>query len=570
MDHDMPSMNASQATTKPLLVQGDFTLLLEVDNPLYHAARDLVSRFAELVKSPEYLHTYRITPLSVWNAAAAGMASEEMIDVLQQFSRYEVPEHVRVELREMATRFGRLELHKQPDGTLTLEADEPLLAEEAWGREDVRRYLDKRRSPTSFAVRPLHRGRLKQALIKAGYPALDLAGYTDGEPLRVELRDVSQHEQPCALRPYQREAVDIFFADGANHGGAGVIALPCGAGKTLVGLGVMEVVQTSTLIVTTGVASTRQWLAEILDKSHLLPEQIGEYTGELKQIRPVTVTTYQTLTYRPRKEDSFPHFALFDERNWGLIIYDEVHLLPAPVFQVTAELQARRRLGLTATLVREDGKQDDVFALIGPKKYDVPWKDMERQGWIAKAVCTEVRIAMSADLRMQVAVAPRQRKFRLASENPDKNAVVEQLIARHNGEPTLVIGMYLEQLKVIAKRLGAPLLTGSTSHKRRDELYAAFRAGEIRVLVVSKVANFAVDLPDASVAIQVSGTFGSRQEEAQRLGRLLRPKAGERQAHFYSLTSRDSVEQEYAMRRQLFLTEQGYAYRIIDREALEQ
>jgi DNA excision repair protein ERCC-3 len=552
-------------TDNPLVVQGDFSLLLEVDHPRYQEARDRISRFADLIKSPEYLHTYRITPLSVWNAAASGLTPEVMRQSLVEFSRYPVPDHVSSELSELAARFGRLTLTGQGDD-LVLEADDRALANETSRRSSIRLLLDEQLSPTTFRVRPLHRGRLKQALIKEGFPALDLAGYAAGEPLEVTLRETAVGGEPFALRHYQNEAVDIFYAAGQVQGGSGVVVLPCGAGKTMVGLGAMSRVGTSTLILTTGVTAARQWIGELLDKTTLTAEQVGEYTGHAKEIRPVTVTTYQSLTHRRSKNEEFTHFNLFFERNWGLIIYDEVHLLPAPVFQVTAELQTRRRLGLTATLVREDEKQDDVFALIGPKKFDVPWKDMERQGWIAQAVCTEVRVSMTPERRLEYAVTPQRSKFRLASENPRKLPLLEPLMARHPDEPTLIIGMYLEQLADIAKVLDAPLLTGQTSAKTRERLYQEFRQGTIKLLVVSKVANFAVDLPDAAVAIQVSGTFGSRQEEAQRLGRILRPKPGENQAHFYSLVSRDTLEQEFALHRQLFLTEQGYSYRIWDED----
>ncbi len=408
------------------------------------------------------------------------------------------------------------------------------------------------------------RGEIKQALVKIGFPAEDLAGYADGEPLPISLRGVTRSAQPFVLRHYQNEAVAAFHAGGTTRGGSGVITLPCGAGKTIVGMACMEKVQSSTLILTTSVTAVRQWIAELLDKTTLQEDQIAEYTGAKKDVRPVTIATYQIMTWRDKKDSAFTHLALFDERNWGLIIYDEVHLLPAPIFRVTAGLQARRRLGLTATLVREDGREEDVFALIGPKKADVPWKVLESQNWIATATCTEVRVPLPRDLRMPYAVADARQKFRIASENPLKIGLVKQLLDRHPDEPTLVIGMYVEQLEALAKPLGLPLLMGSTPQRRRDQLYEDFKAGKIRVLAVSKVANFAVDLPEASVAIQISGTFGSRQEEAQRLGRILRPKSGKNQAHFYSLVTADTVEQDFALKRQLFLCEQGYSYSIED------
>ncbi|MCP4716882.1 MAG: DEAD/DEAH box helicase, partial [Deltaproteobacteria bacterium] len=405
---------------------------------------------------------------------------------------------------------------------------------------------------------------IKQALIKIGYPAEDLAGYSRGEAISFSIRETTMAGNRFTFRSYQRHAADVFYADGGARGGSGVIVLPCGAGKTIVGIACMAQLQTSTLILTTSVTATRQWKAELLDKTCLEEEQIGEYSGAEKTIRPITIATYQIMTFRPDKAGDFPHLTLFDQRDWGLIIYDEVHMLPAPVFQITAGLQARRRLGLTATLVREDGKEEDVFALIGPKKVDVPWKEMETQGWIAKASCREVRLPLSDDHRMPYAIADRRKKFRISSENPDKKDIVLRLLQRHKGRQTLLIGLYIDQLKELAETLDLPLITGTTSQRRRDELFGKFKSGEIHTLAVSKVANFAVDLPDASVAIQVSGTFGSRQEEAQRLGRILRPKGDENQAHFYTLVTRDTVEQDFALKRQLFLCEQGYEYQIID------
>ena len=547
----------------PLIVQGDFSLLLEVQHPLHTEARDALARFTELVKAPEYLHTYRISPLSVWNAAAAGMSAQAMLETLTRYSRYAVPRHVIQEIETLASRFGLLTLLAGASG-LELHAQDMETAELLSHKSEVMSWLGDRLAPRVFSVPELHRGRLKVALIKIGYPARDLAGYLSGEPLSFALRSQTRAEKPLNLRDYQWLAVDFFHASGQASGGSGVIVLPCGAGKTVVGMGAMERLQTSTLILTPGVTAARQWIAELLDKTSLTADQVGEYTGHAKEIRPVTVTTYQTLSHRNDKEGPFVHFGLFNSRPWGLIIYDEVHLLPAPIFQVTSEIQARRRLGLTATLVREDNRQDDVFALIGPKKYDVSWKEMERQGWIAKAECTEVRVCMSHAWKMQYAEAAERLQFRVACENPAKLEVVKVLLARHPGTPALVIGTYLEQLETLSRQLNAPLLTGQTSNKKREALYEGFRSGQIPVLVVSKVANFAVDLPDAALAIQVSGSFGSRQEEAQRLGRLLRPKPGENQAHFYTVVSRDSLEQELGLHRQLFLIEQGYRYVIED------
>jgi DNA excision repair protein ERCC-3 len=519
------------------------------------------------VKSPEHVHTYRITPLSIWNACAAGAEPGEIVEVLREFSKYPVPGSVEAGIRDAASRFGRLRLDRAAAG-LRLEADDAALAEEVSRIRGVAPYLGERLTATAFAVPASERGRLKQALVKAGWPAEDVAGYTAGEPLSVSLRPVTRGGAPFSLRDYQAEAAAAYHASGSERGGSGVVVLPCGAGKTIVGMECITRVGSSTLILTTSVTAVRQWAAELLDKTDLREDQVGEYTGERKDVRPVTVATYQVLTHRDRADGPFRHLDLFDHRDWGLIVYDEVHLLPAPVFQVTASLQARRRLGLTATLVREDGREDDVFALIGPKKADVPWKVLEGQGWIASAACTEVRVPLPEALRMPYAVAEPRQKFRIASENPDKLEVVRRILARHPGEPALVIGMYVEQIKALAAELGIPVLTGTTGQRRRDVLYREFREGRIPVLAVSKVANFAVDLPDAAVAVQVSGTFGSRQEEAQRLGRILRPKSGANQAHFYTLVSRDTTEQEFALKRQLFLCEQGYEYRIADAEEI--
>ena len=547
----------------PLIVQGDLSVLVEVASPRYAEARDALVGFAELVKSPEHVHTYRITPLSIWNARAAGLTPRVIVEALTEYAKYPVPEHVMQQVLSFGSRYGRLRLSSGDEGLL-LECDEEALAEEIARHREVAPVLGRRLSPCVFAVAPGNRGLLKQALVKAGWPAEDLAGYVEGEPLTLELRSETRSGEPFSLRPYQRDAVAAFHAGGEARGGSGVVVLPCGAGKTLVGMGCMAELGTSTLILTTGVTATRQWIQELLERTTLRPEDIGEYTGQSKDIRPVTIATYQILTHRPSKNAPFTHLDLFDRRGWGLIVYDEVHLLPAPVFRVTASLQARRRLGLTATLVREDGREDDVFALIGPKKLDLPWKILERQGWIASARCVEMRLPLPPELRMPYAVADARRRFRIAAENPAKADVVRQILARHAGDPTLIMAMYLDQIRGLARELDVPVITGTTPQTRRKRLYEQFRGGDLPVLAVSKVGNFAVDLPDASVAVQVSGTFGSRQEEAQRLGRLLRPKPGRNQAHFYTLVSRDTVEQEFALKRQRFLCEQGYGYRIVD------
>ena len=545
----------------PLIVQSDHTVLIEVDSPLYPAARDRLAGFAELVKSPEYIHTYRITPLSIWNACAAGMKATELTESLQQFSKYPVPEHVLFEIRDYAARYGRLRLSRNEKGLVLFSSDE-ILAEEIAHNRHVNKFLSERLSPAEFLIHPANRGRIKQALIKIGFPAEDVAGYTEGEAIDISLKDIALSGDAFSLRPYQWKAASTYYAGGAARGGSGVVVLPCGAGKTIVGIACISYAKSSTLILTTSVTATRQWISELLDKTSLTEDQIGEYSGNVKEVRPVTIATYQIMTYRKSRECEFEHLNLFDQRNWGLIIYDEVHLLPAPVFQITADIQARRRLGLTATLVREDGKEDDVFALIGPKKVDVPWKEMEGQGWIAKARCSEIRLDMPGDLRMSYAVADSRKKFRIASENPLKLQVARSIMDFHKDEQILLIGMYLDQLKIIARELDIPVLTGSTSQKKRDTVYSDFKEKRIKVLAVSKVANFAVDLPDAAVAIQISGTYGSRQEEAQRLGRILRPKKGLNQAFFYTIVTRNTVEQDFALKRQLFLCEQGYEYHI--------
>jgi DNA excision repair protein ERCC-3 len=549
---------------KPVIVQRDGSILLEVGGPYYEEARDALARFAELVKSPEYVHTYRLSPLSLWNAAATGMSAREIEESLSAYSRYPVPDNILRDIRDYLSRYGKLKLIRQ-DETLLLVSDDPLLITEIANSKGLSRYIEGWGGPNRLKVAPAQRGYLKQALIKLGWPVEDLAGYTPGAPLAIDLRSTTLSGKSFALRSYQEEAVAAFWASGSERGGSGVVVLPCGAGKTMVGLGAMARARCHTLIIVTSTTAVHQWRDEILDKTTLGPDEVGEYTGDLKDVRPVTIATYQVLTWRPSKTENFPHFAVFNARDWGLIIYDEVHLLPAPVFRVTADLQARRRLGLTATLVREDGREEDVFTLVGPKRYDVPWKVLEKQGWIATATCTEIRLSLPQEKRLEYALARDPHvKYRLAAENPAKLAVVRELVARHRDDQVLVIGQYLDQLAELAAELKAPLITGRTPTQKREALFAAFREGREKVLVVSRVANFSIDLPEANVAIQVSGTFGSRQEEAQRLGRILRPKAGANQAYFYTLVTRDTKDQEYAAKRQLFLTEQGYRYTILD------
>ncbi len=554
------------ASDNPLIVQSDGAILLEVDSPRYLEARDLLARFAELEKSPEYIHTYRVTPLSLWNAASAGLREEDLVPPLTALAKYPVPQNVLRDIREHLGRYGRVQLIREENELFLVSTDHPLMVELA-GAASVQSLLGPTGSPLRLRVRSGARGQVKQALIKLGYPVEDLAGYVQGEHFPLQLRAATGAGRPFLVRDYQREAAEVFHAGGLARGGSGCIVLPCGAGKTIVGMAVMEALQTSTLILSPHTVAVRQWIDELLDKTSLSPDDIGEYTGLQKQVRPITVSTYQVLTYRRRAEretrGEYPHFALLDARDWGLIIYDEVHLLPAPVFRLTAELQARRRLGLTATLVREDGREDDVFSLIGPKKFDVPWKDLERQGWIAPAVCHEVRIPLPEEERMAYALAEQRNKYSVAAQNPRKFEVVEALLDRHPDAPTLIIGMYLDQLEAAARRWQLPLITGKTTVRQREALFAKFRSGEVTRLLLSKVGNFSIDLPDAQVAIEISGTFGSRQEEAQRLGRVLRPKQGGGQAHFYTLVTRDTVDQTFAANRQRFLTEQGYAYEIL-------
>jgi DNA excision repair protein ERCC-3 len=541
-------------TDGPLIVQSDKTLLLEVDHDQAEPCRRAVAPFAELERSPEHVHTYRLTPLGLWNARAAGHDAEQVVDTLLTYSRYPVPHALLVDIAETMARYGRLRLESDPVHGLVLHTTDRAVLEEVLRSKRVRPLVGMRIDDDSVAVHPSQRGTLKQALVKLGWPAEDLAGYVDGEAHPIELV-----EDGWSLRQYQQEAAEGFW-----HGGSGVVVLPCGAGKTLVGTAAMAQAKATTLILVTNTVAARQWRDELLRRTSLTEDEIGEYSGAKKEIRPVTVATYQVMT--TRRKGVYTHLELLDARDWGLIIYDEVHLLPAPIFRMTADLQARRRLGLTATLIREDGREDDVFTLIGPKRYDAPWREIENQGWIAPADCVEVRVTLDDAARLAYAVAEPDDRYRLCSTSDTKTRVVERLVEKHAGEPTLVIGQYIDQLDDLAERLHAPVVKGQTTVRERQRLYEAFRSGELPVLVVSKVANFSIDLPEASVAIQVSGTFGSRQEEAQRLGRILRPKADGRTARFYTVVARDTVDQEFAQHRQRFLAEQGYAYRIVDAE----
>src|SRR6476620_5563500 len=630
-------------SSKPMIIQGDGTILLEVENDSYSECRDWLSRFAELVKSPEHIHTYKITPIAIWNAAASGLKSQKVLDVLVTFSKYPIPQNIVTDIRDWFSRYGKIKLEKITDekrndvqsvnientsskinshysnvNLLVLSSFDDILITEIYNNNGINKYVLNKLNSNNLLIDAEYRGRIKNALIKIGYPVEDLVGYVTGDPLPIKLRDkiASTGEKFC-LRRYQYEASEAFYVSGSERGGSGVVVMPCGAGKTIVGIDIISKICQETLIIGSSTVGVRQWIRELVEKSFIDRKMIGEYTGDLKEVRPITVTTYQCLTYHSTKTQDkkreketlheieeknnidsrseivnytsdiidnnatnnrygnndykiheqriYPHLEIFKAKNWGLIIYDEVHLLPAPVFRITADIQAKRRLGLTATLIREDSMEDDVFSLIGPKKFDSPWKELERQGWIAEASCYEIRVGMDYDYRMKYATSPLRIKYRVAAENSRKINVVKHLVSEHEGvDSILVIGDYIDQLTQISSLINAPIITGKTPNSDRERLYSLFRNGEIKLLVVSKVANYAIDLPDANVAIQVSGTFGSRQEEAQRLGRILSPKKPNKQAYFYTIVSKDTVDQEYASKRQLFLTERGYKYTIID------
>ncbi len=575
----------------PLIVQGDRSLLLDVHAPLAEDCRNALIPFAELEKSPEHLHTYKLSPLSLWNAASAGFTSQDAIDVLVKYARYDVPQSIIAWIQEVSGRFGKIRLIEGPSENVQIET--AVTKENPEGKKIIEeKYLylvtdsipvykeiaanisvkklfvlkddfnsDDKKPVNSFLLKLTDRGIIKQLLLQSGWPIKDEVPLTDGEPLAVNLREQTLSGKPLVIREYQKASANALVGDKGKGTGFGTIVLPCGAGKTIVGMTIMDMLKTSTLIITTNISAVHQWIDELIDKTDLTKDQIAEYTGENKEIKPVTVATYQVLTWRPNKEGPYPHFSIFHERPWGLIIYDEVHMLPAPVFRVVAELQAIRRVGLTATLVREDGHEGHVFSLVGPKRYDVPWKELEKDKWIASAECVEVRIDLPSALEIDYAVATAREKHRIASENPSKLDVVEEIIQKYPQDKILVIGQYLDQLNLIADKLKVPIITGKTPNQERDKIYADFRSGKINILVVSKVANFAIDLPDASLAIQVSGTFGSRQEEAQRLGRILRPK--ERTSRFFSLITRNTVEEEFGSNRQKFLAEQGYSYKLV-------
>lgn len=563
----------------PLIVQGDRSLLLDVHAPLAEECRNALIPFAELEKSPEHLHTYKLSPLSLWNAASAGFSSDDAISVLQKYARYDVPQSIIMWIKEISSRFGKIKLIAGPDievpvkensaekiieHYLYLVADSLPVFKEIGANHNVKKMIcsaiTKDAPEYSFLLKLTDRGTIKQLLLQSGWPVKDEVPLTDGEPLSINLRETTKNGSPLNIREYQTASAKALIGDKGPGTGFGTIVLPCGAGKTIVGMTIMDMLKTSTLIITTNISAVHQWIDELIDKTDLDPNLIAEYSGENKEIKPVTIATYQVLTWRPNKEGPYPHFSIFHERAWGLIIYDEVHMLPAPVFRVVAELQAVRRVGLTATLVREDGCEGYVFSLVGPKRYDVPWKELERDHWIASAECIEVRVDLPTAQEIDYAVATAREKHKIASMNPDKIKIVKEIIDKCPEDKILVIGQYLDQLDEIVKMIGCPIITGKTPNTERDKIYADFRSGKIKVLVVSKVANFAIDLPDASLAIQVSGTFGSRQEEAQRLGRILRPK--ERKSRFFTLITRNTVEEEFGSNRQKFLAEQGYEYRI--------
>ena len=541
---------------KPLMVQSDKTMLLDVHSPSFEECRNDIIAFADLVKSPEHIHTYTLSPLTLWNAVSSGLDSNEIISRLKKWSRYEIDERVIFFIEDTASRYGEFILTEEDQDNLRLSVKRERFFLTLFSEPTLKKYLRKG-DGNYFLISKLDRGTVKAKMVKMGFPVDDRIPLKKGSKLEFDLKDNVE------IRDYQKESVDAFL----SSGGYGTIVLPCGSGKTIVGIETAVTLKTNTLILCPNVSSVHQWIRELLDKTTLTPDQIGEYSGETKTIKPVTVRTYQVLTYRTKNFDKeetepiYPHFSIFSENNWGLVIYDEVHMLPAPVFRITAELQSIYRLGLTATLIREDGREDEVFSLVGPKRFDTPWAELTQKGFIAKAYCHEVRIPLPHTLELEYALAPKKEKYRIASQNPLKIKVAEAILKKHEGESILIIGQYLEQLQVFRDHFGYPIITGTTSNKKRDELYDKFRSGEEKVLIVSKVANFAVDLPDAAVAIEISGSFGSRQEEAQRLGRILRPKA--RDSHFYTIVTEYSQEEEFASNRQKFLSEQGYSYSII-------
>ncbi|WP_297204594.1 DNA repair helicase XPB [uncultured Brachyspira sp.] len=554
----------------PLIVQGDGTILLDVSTKYFEEIRNFMLVFAELVKSPEYIHTYRITLVSLWNAASLNYTSEQIIGFLKKYTSYEIPKNIIKQIESSIEKYGRIKIIKEDERYYLISEDKNII-DEILHYKAMIKYIKSEVNENKLEIDPTYRGHIKLALINIGYPVQDLAGYKTGEPYHFNLREkLASSGDEFALRDYQKNSVEAFYADGKPEGGAGVIALPCGTGKTVVGIAAMHKTQTKTLIIVTGVTACRQWRDEILDKTDIPPEDIGEYNGLSKEIKPITIATYKILTYRKNKESPFVHFELFFQHNWGLIIYDEVHLLPAPIIKLTSEIQSMRRLGLTATLVREDGLEKDVFCLIGPKKFDIPWRELEEKKFIAEAYCYDIRIPLDDSHRSDYVVSSDKVKFRIASENVLKYTIVKKIIEKLKGKNILIIGQYLDQLDEMKNRTGYTIITGKTPQSERDIIYKKFKTGKITTLIVSKVANLAVDLPDANVLIQISGTFGSRQEEAQRLGRVLRPKKGENKSYFFSIITTDTKEEDFAHKRQLFLTEQGYHYELLDKDSFEE
>ena len=542
------------AIDKPLIIQSDRTLMLDVHSPSCDDCRNQIIAFSELVKAPEHVHTYHISPISLWNAASAGISAEEILQRLDRWTKFPIPPNVSAFISDISSRYGKLKLYPFNEERYLLKVSDQLIARAIASDQTLKGLVHRTGKPDEFEILKYDRGTAKLALIKLGYPVDDRIPLLKSEHVPINLR--------AELRSYQQQAVGSILGDMGPGTGFGTIVMPCGSGKTLVGMGIMSRLQTRTLILCPNVVAVHQWIAELKAKTDIDESIIGEYSGEKKEIKPITVCTYQVLTYRASKTDAFEHMRIIEKGNWGLVLYDEVHMLPAPVFKITAELQAIYRAGLTATLIREDGREEDVFSLVGPKRYDIPWTDLSQAGWIASAYCVEVRIPLPEDFNLPYAIASKREKFKIASTNVRKEKVIEALLAKHKGESILIIGQYLDQLKEVQKHFGFPLITGSTSNSRRDELYASFREGKEKVIIVSKVANFAIDLPDASVAIQISGTFGSRQEEAQRLGRILRPK--DRTSFFYSVISKYTVEEEFSQNRQRFLVEQGYKYELLE------
>jgi DNA excision repair protein ERCC-3 len=544
---------------KPLIIQSDHSFLLEVENKQYSKCRDFLVSFAELVKSPDYMHTYKTTPLSLWNAAALNCSLDEITGGIEKYSKYTIPKNVLDDIKTWYNQYGKLILEKHNDDLLILTSSDQFIFDKIINDKNLQTFW-KTKQECSVLLSNNDRGNIKHALIKAGYPVKDLCGYSAGDKLEIKLRDIDISGNKFSLRDYQKEAIESFYHGGKKTGGSGIIVLPCGAGKTIIGLGVISIIANHTLIITTNNISVKQWINELLQKTTITEQDIGGYTGSSKEIKPITVTTYQMLTHRKSSAEEMKNLQVFAKRNWGLIVYDEVHTLPAPVFSATTFIQAKRRIGMTATLVREDGKEDDVFALIGPKRYDVPWKILESRGYIAQAFCTEYRVKLNLKSQKEYAYAEPRNQFRLASENPAKIPLLEELLKKHCQDQILIIGQYIDQLEYISKLLEIPLITGKTAHKKREKIYEQFKTNEISALVVSKVANFAVDLPDANILIQLSGSYGSRQEEAQRLGRILRPK--KKNSYFYTIVSHNTTEQSFGSKRQLFLLEQGYKYEI--------